>query len=364
MFSVFAAICLSVSHLLSGGFFARDSMTHRPSTLSSTYTRGNSMPPPISVVIPTLRRPKLLLRALNSVFAQTYSQMDVIVVVDGPDEETIDTLRSISDPRLQVIVNERSLTAAGARNAGVAIAKGEWIAFLDDDDEWLPSKLEKQMAFAQSKGAEFVICLSRVITPLATYVWPETLYDNQVPLDEYLFDRKTAFSGAGFIQTSSYLIKRETFQKSPFRIDTPHDDWDFVLRQSKLFNVRVETVPEVLTILYMEEQRPSLSSSSKWRASLDWLDRVRPMLTRRAYSGFCLGVVGPRAAEERAYPAAFSLLAKAFRHGTPRPQHLAAYLAFWALSQNIRRRLRALLRGETGMSAGARVPPSESGART
>jgi glycosyltransferase involved in cell wall biosynthesis len=177
--------------------------------------------PPISIVIPTLRRPKLLLRALNSVFAQTYSPMDVVVVVDGPDEETITALRSISDSRLQVIVNERSLTAAGARNAGVTAARGEWIAFLDDDDEWLPDKLEKQMAFAQSKGAEFVICLSRVITPLATYVWPEMLYDNETPLDEYMFDRKTAFAGSSFIQTSSHLIKRETFQKSPFRLHAP-----------------------------------------------------------------------------------------------------------------------------------------------
>lgn len=307
----------------------------------------------ISVVIPTLRRPELVVRALDSVFAQTYSPIEVIVVVDGPDEATVAALQQICDPRLKVIVNERSLTAAGARNAGVAIARGEWIAFLDDDDEWLPGKLEKQIAFAQDTGAEFVICLSRVITPLAAYVWPETIYDNQRPLDEYMFDRKTAFSGSSFIQTSSYLIKRETFLRSPFRVDTPHDDWDFILRQSKLLEVRVETVPEILTVLYMEEQRPSLSNSSKWRASLEWLDDIRPMLTRRAYSGFCLGVVGPRAAEEHAYSAAFLLLAKAFRHGAPRLQHLAAYLAFWTLSRNVRRQLRALLRAEKPKVANA-----------
>lgn len=87
-------------------------------------------------MIRTLRRPKLLPRALDSVFAQTYKPHSIVVVVDGSDEETIDILRSIVNPRLQVIVNERSLMAAGAWNAGVVIAKGEWIAFLDDD-EWL-----------------------------------------------------------------------------------------------------------------------------------------------------------------------------------------------------------------------------------
>lgn len=311
------------------------------------------MSPLISVVIPTLRRPGLLLRALTSVFAQTYSPTEVIVVVDGPDEATVAALKQIRDPRLKVIVNERSLTAAGARNAGVAIASGEWIAFLDDDDEWLSCKLEKQMAFARDTGAEFVLCLSRVITPVATYVWPETIYDNRRPLDEYMFDRKSAFSGASFIQTSSYLIKRETFLRSPFQIETPHDDWDFVLRQSKLFDVRIETVPEILTVLYMEEQRPSLSRNSKWRCSLDWLDSIRPMLTRRAYSGFCLGVVGPRAAEERAYPAIVLLLAKAFRHGAPSLNQLVAYLAFWTLPQNVRRHLRAFFRAEKPRTANA-----------
>jgi glycosyltransferase involved in cell wall biosynthesis len=104
-------------------------------------------------VIRTLRRPKLLPRALDSVFAQTYSPIDIVVVVDGPDEETIDILRSIVDPRLQVIVNERSLMAAGAWNAGVAIAKGEWIAFLDDDDEWLPHETRDANGVCPKQGS-------------------------------------------------------------------------------------------------------------------------------------------------------------------------------------------------------------------
>ena len=94
----------------------------------------------VSVVIPTLRRPKLVLRAVASVLNQTYEQIEVIVVVDGPDQATIDVLRTVKDPRMQVVVNPRSLTAAGARNVGVDHARGEWIAFLDDDDEWLPAR--------------------------------------------------------------------------------------------------------------------------------------------------------------------------------------------------------------------------------
>ena len=101
----------------------------------------------VSVIIPTLNRPKLLLRAIDGVLRQTHQEIEVIVVVDRPDQDTVSAVQSVDDPRLQLIVNPYSLTAAGARNAGVDHATGEWIAFLDDDDEWLPNKLERQIAF-------------------------------------------------------------------------------------------------------------------------------------------------------------------------------------------------------------------------
>jgi glycosyltransferase involved in cell wall biosynthesis len=297
--------------------------------------------PDISVVIPTLRRPALLRRALDSVLAQTCGDFEVIVVVDGPDEDTLAALRAVHDPRLRVLVNPQSLTAAGARNRGVAEARGQWVAFLDDDDAWLPHKLERQMAVARAHAGALVTSLSRIITPITTYVWPLVIYDNARPLGEYLFDRQTAFAGSAFIQTSSYLMPRALYQASPFRVDTPHDDWDFLLRLTRQPGVRVVTVPEVLVEVYFEERRPSLSHASAWGASLAWLDRVAPLLTPRAYSGFCLGVVGPRAAGERAYAAILPLLSRAFRRGAPRPWHVLAFLAFWVVPQDLRRRLRA-----------------------
>jgi glycosyltransferase involved in cell wall biosynthesis len=306
--------------------------------------------PLVSVVIPTLRRPKLLMRALRSVFGQTVKQIEVIVVVDGPDEETVASLQSLTDPRLTVIVNPQSLNAAASRNIGVASANGEWIAFLDDDDEWLPQKLEAQLAFAKNKDAILVSCLSRVITPSGTYIWPATIFDNTCPIDDYLFDRRTAFAGSGFIQTSSYLMARSLFQRSPFKLDTPHDDWDFLLRLSKQVGARVEIVPEVLVNLFFEEPRPSLGRSGAWTDSLTWLDNMRPLFTRRAYSGFCLGVVGSRAANEHAYGAFFPLLFRAYKNGHPRLRHIIPFLAFWILWQSVRRKMRAWFRGERGVA--------------
>lgn len=303
--------------------------------------------PLVSVVIPTRHRPKLVLRAIRSVLNQTYGDIEVIVVVDGPDEDTIAALRSVVDSRLQIVINPRSLRAAGARNVGADYATGEWIAFLDDDDEWLSNKLERQMAFASGCGTALVTCLSRVVTPMATYVWPQVIYDNSTPLDEYLFDRRSLFMGSSYTTTCSFLLPRQLFDRVRFNVESPHEDWELILRLSKKMGIRIETVPEVLVVLYLEEKRASLSSSATWCASLNWLDSIRPIITPRAYSGFCLGVVGGRAAQEGAYAAFPELLQRAFRNGSPRLWHVTLFLAFWLAPHRIRRRLRSLFRGQS-----------------
>ena len=245
-----------------------------------------------------------------------------------------------------MIINPRSLTAAGARNVGVASAKGEWIAFLDDDDEWLPHKLERQLGLAIAAGGPtLVTCLSRVVSPDSTDIVPHLIYNNCMPLDEYLFDRASLLSRPGFVQTSSYLIPRDLFISAPFKTDNPHDDWDFILTLSKRRGVRIETVPEVLAIIHANEGQPSLSHAGTWRASLDWVDSIRPIMTRRAYSGFCLGVVGPRAARERGCAAFFIVLYRAFRYGSPHLWQIWSFISLWLLPPSARRQLRRFLRG-------------------
>jgi glycosyltransferase involved in cell wall biosynthesis len=299
----------------------------------------------VSVVIPTLDRPKLLMRAIDSVLRQTHHEIEVIVVVDRPDPDTVSAVRSVNDPRLQLILNPHPSTAAGARNAGADHAKGEWIAFLDDDDEWLSNKLERQIAFASGRAPALVSCLSRVVTPTATYVWPKAIYDNSGPIDEYLFDRRSLFGGSGMIQTSSFLLPRWLFDKIRFNVESAHDDWEFVLRLSKHAGARIETVPEVLVVLYFEEQRPTYTTRTwSWSRSLRWLESLRPILTRRAYSGICLGVVGSRAAQERAYSALPELLYRAFRYGSPGIWHVLPFLAYWLTPEGFRRQLRGRFR--------------------
>jgi glycosyltransferase involved in cell wall biosynthesis len=105
----------------------------------------------ISVVIPTFKRPHFIKKAIDSVIAQTFSNWELIVVDDNPKDsdarkETVNVLREYeSNPRISYILQPENKGGSAARNTGIKQARGEYIAFLDDDDLWLPEKLEAQM---------------------------------------------------------------------------------------------------------------------------------------------------------------------------------------------------------------------------
>jgi glycosyltransferase involved in cell wall biosynthesis len=100
--------------------------------------------PLITVIIPTYNRDRLILDAIGSVVAQTWSRWELIVVDDGSTDRTASVLARLDDPRIRVIRSPHSGLAAVARNRGLAQARGTYVAFLDSDDAWLPGKLETQ----------------------------------------------------------------------------------------------------------------------------------------------------------------------------------------------------------------------------
>jgi glycosyltransferase involved in cell wall biosynthesis len=122
---------------------------------------GSIAIPGISVIIPTYNRAQLVTKAIDSVLAQTYHDYEIIVVDDGSTDNTKEVLQPYMD-RIRYIYQENAGVSA-ARNAGIRVAKGEWIAFIDSDDQWLPDKLSAQIEFVSRSytkvcftGVEFV----------------------------------------------------------------------------------------------------------------------------------------------------------------------------------------------------------------
>jgi len=106
---------------------------------------------PVSVVIPTYNRKGMLQRALQSVFAQSVSPLEIIVVDDGSQDGTADWLARAC-PQV-VCLSQANRGVSAARNCGIAQAQGEWIALLDADDVWLPTKLEQQWSAIEQSTA-------------------------------------------------------------------------------------------------------------------------------------------------------------------------------------------------------------------
>src|SRR4051794_15650593 len=108
--------------------------------------------PAISVILPTFNRTALLRQSIESVFAQSCNDWELVVADDGSDEETHSFLRTLPASKVCILRLEHSGNPSRVRNAALAAARGEFVAFLDSDDLWMPSKLEKQLAATASNG--------------------------------------------------------------------------------------------------------------------------------------------------------------------------------------------------------------------
>jgi glycosyltransferase involved in cell wall biosynthesis len=111
--------------------------------------------PLITVVIPTYNRIEFVQQAIASVIAQTYIHWELIIVDDGSDDGTAAAINSINDSHIKVLQLKHSGNIAYLRNTGVKAGSGEWIAFLDSDDLWVPKKLEIQLNNLMVEGKQW-----------------------------------------------------------------------------------------------------------------------------------------------------------------------------------------------------------------
>lgn len=306
------------------------------------------MEPLISVVIPTRERPSLVFRAVQSALRQTLNEIEVIVVIDGPDAATSQVLIQLDDPKLHVRTLNQRRGCAGARNAGISEAKSHWIAFLDDDDEWFPQKLELQLQIAKQSHHFYPIISCRFISRSegGDLIWPRRYPKPEEPLSEYLFCQSGVFGGEGVVLPSSILTKRDLLRKVPFRSGIPrHDDVDWLLRASTIEGVGVEFVPttDPLLIWHMENDRNRISNTADWHFSLSWIQANRQIVTPHAYASFLMIWTSLSAAKRRNWIAFWLLPWKAYREGKPKIIDFIAHLVIWLLPVKMRRLITVFL---------------------
>jgi len=182
--------------------------------------------PNVSVIIPTYKRANLVSQAIESVLAQTYTDYEIIVINDGSPDNTKEVLDEFEDKI--TTIHQENQGVASARNAGIRAAQGRYIAFLDDDDLWLPNKLEKQIPYLES-DPNIALVYSDMFCFDEQGVFPDTwAKTNPTPpvvQPWILFVRD-------FIPTPSVVVRRECLNEVGWFDGTviPCEDYDMWLR--------------------------------------------------------------------------------------------------------------------------------------
>ncbi|MGD9536746.1 MAG: glycosyltransferase family 2 protein [Alphaproteobacteria bacterium] len=192
--------------------------------------------PTVSVIIPVYRHAAELPQAVASALGQDHAPIELIVVDDGPDDDVARWVEQRADPKLRLIRHERNQGAAAARNTGVANARGNYVAFLDADDEWLPGKLRRQVDHMVSHG----VAVSTTGFELIRAARPDGL---RIPAPVH--SRKRLVWGCDLSPGTTLVADRRIFRMvGEFDDKLPRfEDWDWLLRYSEHGPIDVVPLP-------------------------------------------------------------------------------------------------------------------------
>jgi glycosyltransferase involved in cell wall biosynthesis len=182
--------------------------------------------PLVTVVIPTYNRRELLQKAIASILSQTYTNWELFIVDDGSVDESKTLVTSIKDTRIHLIDSEHKGNIATLRNAGAAAGSGEWIAFLDSDDEWIDNKLEKQLPMLLQErkqwgygGYELMNEASQTIPdkhgtflPISGWITTQLLTCEAAVNIGSLMVHRNLFNKTGGFNSESKLLYREDYE--------------------------------------------------------------------------------------------------------------------------------------------------------
>jgi len=204
-------------------------------------TRNN---PRVSVIIITYNRASLVGRAIRSLIGQSYQDFEIIVVDGCSTDNTEEVVKSFDNGRVNYIKQSANRGISDARNAGIRLSKGDYIAFLDDDDEWLPNKLEMQVDLLDRLPDDYGV----------VYCGCRTEQDGKTVaeyLPTYRGDVFNQMLRRSFIGTSTILIRASCFEVSGiFDENLPTcEDWDLWIRLAKKY--KFDYISDILVVYHI-----------------------------------------------------------------------------------------------------------------
>ncbi|GHC09482.1 glycosyltransferase family A protein [Cerasicoccus arenae] len=296
-----------------------------------------------SIIIPTHQRPILLKRAIVSVLRQDLSDWEIIVVSDGPCPDSQEVIAQFGDVRIRY--RETSVLNNGnhSRNVGVQEARGEWVSFLDDDDEWLPHKLSTCRSHAKANNYRGILA-HQVIrrSTRGEEVMPRREPDLGEAYPDYTFRRRSLVHGEGLLLTSSLSGPKDIWRKIPWgsRRVVLHD-CDWLCRATVGMKTPWRVIMEPLSIWHFDDDRPRISNQkNSWKTYYLWARRQRHLFSPEAYAACLLTVVANEAARTHAYDALLYILREAIRNGRPGLRDLTVFTQIACLPESLRQQIR------------------------
>lgn len=209
------------------------------------------MEPLVSVIIPTRNRPNLVNQAVNSVFWQTHKRFEIIVIDDSDDDSTKALFRE-KDSFLRYFKNSQKRGAPFSRNIGLREAKGEFVAFLDDDDIWLPQKVEKQLKYLDRWPLVSCNYKTKIGKKIHYYKSPQI-----VTFEDLL--------SMNFLGSCSFVVVRADVVKGCFFDESlkSGQDWDMWLSIMKRGKIRESFIVEDYLVKYNSGEYEKITSLNK-----------------------------------------------------------------------------------------------------
>jgi glycosyltransferase involved in cell wall biosynthesis len=205
--------------------------------------------PFFTVVIPTHNRSNRLKKAIESVLSQTFQSFEISVIDDHSTDNTFSVVKSFKDRRINYMLNIRKQGACGARNVGIFTAKGKWIAFLDDDDEWLPEKLHLQFeSIQQFEDSVGMICTDYKIIkgdgfdPISVKYRPSGWISKEI-----LYGYRIGCLSSTCVRTK--ILRNINGFDEDFKSS---QDWDLWYRVAEISQLK--NIPKTLVLMHQEDR--------------------------------------------------------------------------------------------------------------